>query len=386
METINAYPRGDGSVGVRNYVAVIPTVSCANGVVGMIARAVPEAVPLYHGHGCGRGGSDLVLHTKTLQNLARNPNVAAILMIGLGCEFINPAGMEMVASLAKKPVKTLIIQKEGGTAKTAEKGIVIVKKFLAEVRQLKRTPVPLGLLTVGLECGGSDAFSGITANPAVGVASDWVVDNGGTVILTETTEMIGTNHILKRRAADHDIAGQIDRIITETDAIAQKLLGSFAKLSIAPGNMDGGMSSIREKSLGCIAKAGSRTITQVVEYGDIPSKKGVVIMNGPGYDTESMTGVAASGAQVILFTTGRGQPLGYPIVPVIKVASNSMLFERMKDDMDINAGTVLEGRTIRDVGGDIVGMLRKVMEGDLTRAEMNGQNGIVCMYTQHTSL
>jgi altronate dehydratase large subunit len=385
METINAFLRVDGSVGIRNHVAVIPTVSCANGVVGMIARAVPEVAPLYHGHGCGRGGSDLVLHTKTLQNLARNPNIAAILIIGLGCEFISPEGLEMVAALVKKPVKSLIIQKEGGTRKTAEKGITIVNTFLDEVRQMPRTPVPLDMITVGLECGGSDAFSGITANPSVGIASDWMVDNGGTVILTETTEMIGTNHILKRRAANEDVALQIDRAIYETDTIAQKLLGSFAKLSISPGNMDGGMSSIREKSLGCIVKAGGRAITQVVEYGEIPSKKGVVIMNGPGYDTESMTGVAASGAQVMLFTTGRGQPLGYPIVPVVKIASNSVLFENMKGDMDINAGEVLEGRTIGEVGGDIIGLLKKVIGGDLTKAEINGQNGIVCMYTQHTS-
>lgn len=385
METIKAFLRADGSAGIRNHVAVIPTVSCANGVVGMIARAVPEAAPLYHGHGCGRGGSDLVLHTKTLQNLARNPNIAAILIIGLGCEFISPEGLEMVAALVKKPVKSLIIQKEGGSGKTAEKGIAIVKKFLDEVRNMQRTPVPLDLITVGLECGGSDSFSGITANPSVGIASDWVVENGGTVILTETTEMIGTNHILKRRAANEDVALQIDTAISETDATAQKLLGSFAKLSISPGNMDGGMSSIREKSLGCIVKAGSRTITQVVEYGEIPSKKGVVIMNGPGYDTESMTGVAASGAQVILFTTGRGQPLGYPIVPVVKIASNSVLFKNMKDDMDINAGAVLEGGTIGKVGGDIIDILRRVISGDVTKAEINGQNGIVCMYTQHTS-
>ncbi len=223
---------------------------------------------------------------------------------------------------------------------------------------MQQTTVPLGMITVGLECGGSDAFSGITANPSVGIASDWIVDNGGTVILTETTEMIGTNHILKRRAANEEVALQIDKIISETDATAQKLLGSFAQLSISPGNMDGGMSSIREKSLGCIVKAGCKVITQVVEYGEIPSQKGVVIMNGPGYDTESMTGVAASGAQAILFTTGRGQPLGYPVVPVIKVASNSVLFENMKDDMDINAGTVLEGRTIKEVGGDIIGFLK----------------------------
>ncbi|MBN2158607.1 MAG: UxaA family hydrolase [Spirochaetes bacterium] len=385
MEKIQAYQRPDGSVGIRNHVAILPTVSCANGVVSMIASAVPEAVPLYHGHGCGRGGSDLVLHARTLQNLAKNPNIAALLIIGLGCEIISPEGLQIVASLAKKPVQTLVIQKEGGTRKTAEKGIAIVKKLLEEASLIKRVTLPLSSITVGLECGGSDAFSGLTANPSVGIASDWVVDNGGTVILTETTEMIGTNHILKRRASCEEVAQRIDGIITETDATAQKLLGALAKLSIAPGNMDGGMSSIREKSLGCIVKAGNRPITQVVEYGEIPAQKGVVIMNGPGYDTESMTGVAASGAQLILFTTGRGQPLGFPIVPVIKIASNDVLYESMKDDMDVNAGAVLEGRTISEVGGEIISLIKRVIGGELTKAETNGQNGIVCMYTQYTA-
>ena len=385
MEMIQAYQREDGSVGIRNHVAVLPTVSCANGVVSMIAAAVPEIVPLYHGHGCGRGGSDLLLHSRTLQNLAKNPNIVALLVIGLGCEFINPQGLELVAALAKKPVSSLVIQNEGGTRKTAQKGIEIVKQFLEDVRHIQRKDLPLAGITLGLECGGSDAFSGLTANPSVGIASDWMVDNGGAVILTETTEMIGTNHILKKRAASGQVADRIDEIITETDATAQELLGPLAKLSIAPGNMDGGMSSIREKSLGCIVKAGNRAITQVVEYGEIPSQKGVVVMDGPGYDTESMTGLAAAGAQLILFTTGRGQPIGFPVVPVIKIASNGKLFASMKDDMDINAGAVLEGRAIEEVGDDIIRLVKRVIGGELTKAELNGQNGIVCMYTQHTS-
>lgn len=385
METFWGYERADGLVGIRNHVAVIPSVSCANGVVEAIAREVPQVVPLYHSNGCGRGGKDLLGHSKALQNLCKNPNIAAVLVVGLGCEVVNAEGMAMVSAFAGRSVERIMIQEEGGSQKSAAKGVKIVKKFIEDTKKLKARPFPLEKLVVGLECGGSDAFSGITANPAVGMAADWIVDNGGTVLLTETTEMIGTSHILERRAINRAVAGKIAEIIEHTTKKTEKVLGPLAKIAIAPGNMDGGMSCIREKSLGCIVKAGSRQISEVIDYAEAPKGTGLVIMDGPGYDTESMTGLAAAGAQVIIFTTGMGNPIGFPIVPVIKVASTSKMFREMEDDMDVNAGEILEGRTPQDLGTYVRDRMIKVINGENTKAEMNRQNGIICIYTQTTS-
>jgi altronate dehydratase large subunit len=380
VETFDGYKRPDGSVGIRNHVAVIPTVACANGVVGMIVRAVPEAVPLYHGHGCGRA-AEITMHTNTLVGLGKNPNVAAVLVVGLGCETINAEGLALVISETGKPVRYLTIQDEGGSQKTAARGIEIVRKMIADADKLERKSFGFDRLSVALECGGSDAFSGVTANPGVGLAMDWIVDRGGTVILTETTEMIGTSHILAKRARSPEVASAIRRVIAEAEKRVDDILGPLASLVIAPGNMDGGMSSIREKSLGCIIKGGNRTINEVIEYGVSPTEKGLVIMDGPGYDMESLAGLGATGAQIILFTTGRGNPAGFPVVPVIKVASTSRLYRSMEDDMDINAGVVLEGKTLEDVAQKIIGLTKEVADGRQTKAEINGQDGIVCLYT-----
>ena len=382
METFLGFERPDGSAGIRNHVAVIPSVACANGVVAAIARALPQVVPLYHGHGCGRAVEN-AMHTRVLANLGRNPNVAAVLVVGLGCEMIKAEGLAAQIALAGKPVAHLEIQQLGGTRRATARGIEIVTGLLAEAACLERRTLPLDRLCLGLECGGSDAFSGLTANPAVGRVSDWLVDGGGTVILTEDTEMIGTSHILQRRACNPEVAGQIGTMVAEAEQLTHDLLGPLAAYVIAPGNMDGGMSSIQEKSLGCIVKSGSRPITQVVAYGQVPGAKGVVLMDGPGYDTESLTGLAAAGCQAILFTTGRGTPVGYPIVPVIKVASTSSLYRRMEDDMDVDAGVILEGTPLDAVGRTIRQLLARVLDGEPTKAEVNRQEGIVCMYTLH---
>ncbi|MDD5711490.1 MAG: UxaA family hydrolase, partial [Smithellaceae bacterium] len=302
MENFSGYERPDGQAGIRNYVAIIPSVACANGVVGMIARAVPAAVPLYHGHGCGRA-LELSMHTRTLANLGKHPNVAAVLVVGLGCEVIKAEQLAAAIAASGKPVELIQIQQDGGSRKAAAKGIALVRKLLAAAEGQDRKELPLSMITMGLECGGSDAFSGVTANPSVGIAADWLVDQGGTVILTEDTEMIGTSHILERRASCPEVASKIAKMISDAEQLTHDLLGPLAPYVIAPGNMDGGMSSIREKSLGCIAKAGARTITEVVEYGEVPTKKGVVLMDAPGYDVESMAAVAAGGSQFMIFTT-----------------------------------------------------------------------------------
>ena len=377
----SAFVRPDGSVGARNHVAVIPSVACANGVVSAIAREVPEVVPLLHGHGCGRGGEDLGLHFRTLANLAANPNVFGALVVGLGCEVVKAEYLAERFSHTGKPVEFLNIQDEGGSRRAAARGAGIARALLAASAKADREEVPLERVVLGLECGGSDAFSGVTANPAVGLVADWLVEEGGTVILTETTEMIGTAHILARRSRDGEVAGRVTSIIAEAERRTHEILGPLAAQVIAPGNMDGGMSSIREKSLGCILKGGSTAINEVVDYGEPPREKGLVIMDGPGYDVESMAGLAASGCQAMIFTTGRGNPLGFPLLPVIKVATTSRLFYSMEDDMDVNAGVVLEGSSLEDVADEIRSLLLRVLSGERTRAEINRQDGILCLYT-----
>jgi len=381
MSEYLGYYRPDGSVGIRNYVVVIPSVSCVNGVVGRIVDAVPEVKALCHGHGCGRFSPDIDIHYKTLINIGKNPNVAAVLVIGLGCEVLNGEKLAMAIAETGKLVEFLSVQQEGGSLKTAHEGIKIVNRMLEETKKIQRTPFTLDKLTIGLECGGSDAFSGVTANPSVGFAVDWLVNNGGTAILTETTEMIGTTHILQERGCCPDVSREIVKIIDNQEKLTEKLLGPLAKVVIAPGNMDGGLSSILEKSLGCIVKSGTTPIVEVFSYSTRPTKKGLVIMDGPGYDTEGMSGLAASGAQIILFTTGRGNPVGFPIVPVAKIASNSDLFNRMSDDMDVDAGVILEGKEAKDVGNDIISLIKQVIDGKPTKAETNQKDHYICLYT-----
>ena len=381
MTEFQGYERKHGPAGIRNHVAVIPTVACANGVVSAIAREVPGVVPLFHGHGCGRGGPDVLVQFRSLINLGRNPNVFSVLVVGLGCEVIKAEIVGKRLAQLGKAAEYFEIQEIGGSRKAAAKGAEIVREMLAEAQKQERRLFPLSEIILGMECGGSDAFSGVTANPGAGLAADWLVEEGGTVILTETTEMIGTSHILERRSRDQEVAGQVASRIADAEQRTKDILGPYASQVIAPGNMDGGMSSIREKSLGCILKGGSTTINQVVDYADIPSEKGLVIMDGPGYDVESIAGLAASGCQLMIFTTGRGNPIGFPIVPVIKVASTSRLYKRMEDDIDINAGAVLEGSTLEDVAGEIKDLILRVLDGEQTKAEINQQDGILCLYT-----
>ena len=386
METFLGYKRSDCSVGVRNHVAVLPSVACANGVAAAIVRQIPEAVLLQHSIGCGRGGLDNEVHTRTLENLCRHPNLAGVLVVGLGCEVLKSEQLEQVAAQAGKHVQRVVIQEEGGSRRTTARGVELLRELVDRAKEIEPGAVPLDRLIVGLECGGADAFSGVTANPAVGRACDRLVDQGATVILTETTEMIGTAHILSRRAADVEVGAQIEEIIGRQEQKCADVLGPMAELVISPGNMDGGMSNIREKALGCIVKAGTRPIQEVIGYAEKPTRRGVVIMDGPGYDTDSLTGMAAAGAQAMIFTTVRGNPIRFPMVPVIKVISTTQAYRRLEDDMDVNAGTVLEGQSLEQVGDQISDVLWRVANGEPTKAEINQQDGILCVYTQGTSL
>jgi len=364
------YRRKDGRAGIRNHVLVVSSVSCANGVVEAIGRALPDVVTVVNAYGCGAGGEDFLNGSRVLSGLAGGPNVGAVLIIGLGCEGLSA---ERFAGMVKdKTVETLVVQKDGGSAATTARGIEIALQFLAELKVQERVPVAVSELVVALECGGSDAFSGITANPAVGVAADRLVTEGATVILSETTEMIGTAHILKRRGATPELGEQVEKLVNDQEKKVRDALGERAGMVIAPGNIEGGLSSITEKSLGCITKAGSSPINEVIGYAERPTKRGLVIMDTPGYDIDSMAGMAGGGAQMIIFTTGRGSVAGFPAVPVIKVASNAEMFRNMPGDMDVNAGTIADGdRTLDEVGQEIFDLVLRVAGGQQTCAEVN---------------
>ncbi|MFC1953565.1 UxaA family hydrolase [Chloroflexota bacterium] len=368
----HGFLREDGSYGVRNHVAIISTVVCSNEVVEEIARQVAGVIPFRHSHGCGSTGE---VTLRTLSGIGKNPNISAVLVIGLGCETCSAPELAEAIAHTGKAVEFLVIQKDGGTSATVIKGVEIARKMVEKAKQAKRTDAGLECLTVGFECGGSDAFSGITANPAAGEMADMLVAEGGTAIISEITEMIGTAHLLKQRAASPDVANKIESYVRLGTEASNWNAQRNATRAIAPGNMEGGLTSVIEKSLGCIRKGGTSIITDCVPYAIKPKTKGLVIMETDGYDIESMAGMAAGGAQVIVFTTGRGSPTGFAGVPVIKVVSNSTTFKNMEGDLDINAGTIIdEDRTIKEVGQTIFDLMLKVAGGELTKAEKNRQN------------
>ncbi len=371
------FTRAKGPAGIRNHLLILPTVACACGVVRAIEQAVPEAVSLEHRYGCGRGGPDHLRTLATLEGIGTNPNVGAVLLIGLGCETVKGEKMAEKIASSGRPVEYLEIQKSGGSRRTAARGIELARAMLGSISSQGREPHPISEITVGLQCGGSDALSGVTANPTVGLVSDWIVWQGGTAILAETTEMLGTVHLLQARAADKKVAEDIKTLISNQEKMIRQLLGDMAHLAIAPGNMDGGLSSIMEKSLGCINKGGSSPIQEVVEYAQPPSRKGLVIMDTPGYDVESLGGLIAGGSQLIIFTTGRGTPVGTPVSATIKVGSNTDLWRRMEDDIDLNAGRVADGeRTLEEMGRELIDLTMAVLGGKLTKSEQNHQEVI----------
>jgi altronate dehydratase large subunit len=372
--TFEGWRRPDGRIGIRNHCLVLASVVCAAGVVREVGRRLPEAVVIEHPHGCGRGGPDIGLQLRTLAGIVENPNVGGAIIVGLGCEPVSVGFLQAVLADNKKPLQGIVIQEAGGSQKTAAKVEAMAREMLADLTAMPREKATIADLTVALECGGSDTFSGMTANPAVGKAVDRLVAIGGTAILSETTEMIGAFGPLLRRAENAEIAASLKQMIDNQEAITHQILGPLADRALAPGNVESGLSTIAEKSLGCIMKGGSSPIREVLPYGQRPSKQGLVVMDTPGYDAESITGMAAAGAQAIIFTTGRGSPAGFPIAPVVKVASNTEIYEAMSDDIDVDAGQVLSGKTLDEVGEEILDLLLRVARGEKTKAEINRQD------------
>ena len=373
-EEFMGFERPKGNPGIRNKIAVISSVVCVNRVAQQIANKIENGLAITHTLGCGQFGPDYTYTSRTLVGLGSNPNIYGAIVVGLGCENLSNKLIAKNIKRTKKPIDFFNVQDvQGGTPAAIEKGIKIGQQMADEASEMKREPFDFSNLILGLECGGSDSISGITANPAVGVISDKIVNLGGTSILPEFTEWIGTEHLLIKRAKDEKIAEKISAILNMfLENIAQYGI-DFRGIQPTPGNIEGGLTTIEEKSLGTIAKAGNAPIEGVVEYSESPKGKGLWLMIEPGLDVESMTGLAAAGAQIICMTTGRGSPCGNPVAPVIKLCGNPHTCDWMSSNIDIVASKIItEDKRIEDIANILWQKLKATCNGEKTYAEVLG--------------
>jgi altronate hydrolase len=378
--------RSDGRVATRNYIGVLTSVNCSAQAAKRIAAAfsapgaleefpnVDGVVALTHGTGCGMAsaGEGFTLLRRVLRGYARHPNFGALLVVGLGCEVNQVAALTLDLDLpADVPVVTMGIQELGGSKATVAEGVARIRELLPLVDDVQREPVPVSELVLGLNCGGSDGWSGITANPALGAAVDLLVQHGGTAVLGETPEVYGAEHLLTRRATSEQVGRRLlDRIAWWERYTADS--GGSMDNNPSPGNKAGGITTILEKSLGAVAKGGTTPLTAVYEYAEPVTGRGFTFMDTPGYDPVSVTGIVAGGAQVMCFTTGRGSVLGSKPAPTLKLATNSDVYRRMTDDMDLDCGVVLDGVSIEEQGRAIFDLVLATASGQQTRSEELG--------------
>ena len=367
------YRRGNGRVGVRNHVLVFPTVICAAGVAEKIAREVPGTVYLGHQHGCGHLGDERDHMIRAMVGSCSNPNVAGVLLVGLGCEMLTAELLGQKLCEAGQRVESITTQAMQGTADAIARGTELARKLLEEAEGVQREEVHASALMVAAKCGASDTLSGLTANPATGAACDLLIAQGGSAIFTETPEMLGAEHVLAKRAADDSVRARIWEITSRTENRIKAMGLDIREAEPGPGNIEAGLTTLAEKSLGAIRKGGTTPIVEVVDYAQRPSRQGLVIMDGPAHDVVSVTGMVAAGAQIVVFTTGIGTPVGSPIAPVIKISSSSALYQRWKENIDLNAGAILDGEeTLQSMGERLFEEIMEVASGKPTRAEILG--------------
>jgi altronate hydrolase len=386
QETFNGIVRPDGRVATRNYVGVLSTVNCSASVARHIAdpfRAAPlkdfpnvdGVVALCHGGGCtmAEGGEGLACLQRTVAGYARHPNFAGLLIIGLGCESNNIDSLVSNTGLETSPLlQVMSIQEVGGTSGTVRQGRARIREMLEAANRVIRRPVPVGDLIVGLECGGSDAYSGFTANPALGNAMDHLIRHGGTAVLSETPEIYGAEHLLAQRSRSSEVRERFLALFPWWEDYAARNDATLDN-NPSPGNKAGGLTTILEKSLGAVAKGGSTNLMAVYRYAEPIRSRGLVFMDTPGYDPASITGMVAGGANMVCFTTGRGSIFGCKPVPVIKLASNTPLYRRMGGDMDIDCGVISDGEaTLEELGERIFRFILETASGKKTKSETHG--------------
>jgi len=384
--TFHGIVRADGRVATRNYLGILTSVNCSVTAAKLIADQfrggaladfpnVDGVVALGHGTGCGMAseGEAMDLLRRTIGGYARHANFAGVLILGLGCEANQIGGLMAAEGLSAGPfLETMTIQETGGTAKTVREGVARLKEMLPEANRVRRQPVPASHLTLALQCGGSDGYSGITANPALGASVDLLVRHGGTAVLSETPEIYGAEHLLTRRAVNRAVGEKLVERIRWWEEYTAKTGGEMNN-NPSPGNKAGGLSTILEKSLGAVAKGGTTDLVEVYRYAEPIAAKGFVFMDTPGYDPVSATGQVAGGANLICFTTGRGSVFGCKPAPSLKLATNTPLYRRMTDDMDINCGPIADGEaSVAEIGRQIFDLVLATASGRKTKSEELG--------------
>lgn len=365
------YVRPDGKVGARNYVGVIPSVTCANDVAQAICRQVMGTVSFLHHQGCCQMPPDLERVTDTLISLGKSPNLASVLVVSLGCEGTDHERMVKEIAATGKHVEIIHIQELGGVSKAIQAGTDIARRLVIEASGLQRQPVDVSNIVMAIKCGASDTTSGMASNCVIGYVADKLVDLGATVIFGETTEFIGGEHLLARRAVSKEVGDKIFKIVNDMENRAKAIGCDMRKGQPTPGNIAGGLSSIEEKTLGAIVKSGTRPIQGVLDYSEyVTNQKGLWIKDTPGREPEILTGMAATGAQFMMFSTGRGAPQGFPCMPVVKICGNPITYPRMEQDMDLNAGLIITGdKTIEQVGEEAFAKALRTLSGEMTKNE-----------------
>jgi len=376
------YKRTDGSTGTRNYVGVFSMVVCANEVTYRISQNVLNTACFLHQQGCCQTSIDIDRVNIVLINLAKNPNIHSILLVSLGCESSNLRYVIDEVSKFGKRVESLVIQKKGGAAKSVASGILLAQDMVMEATCLMRKPCPLSDIVLGLKCGASDTTSGLASNPALGIASDLFVDKGGTVIAGETTEIIGAEHLVSKKTINSNIGQKIFAIASRMEKRAMSVGTDIRGGQPTRGNIEGGLTTIEEKSLGAITKFGNSMIREVCEYGIPPQKKGLVLIDSPGREPELLTGLASAGCNLIAFTTGCGAPQGFPFVPVLKITANRNTWEILSEHIDMDVSDIMSGtKGIEEEGERIYSELINIANGKKTKAEISGYVNSMDIFT-----